>query len=117
MWEVNISSSSDGSRYPKWLVSVDQKPVPSGACCRLLGQASGGLIGKARSEDSQSQGRAFIHVPDGLVRHALPITDDGGVSLITLRPFCAEAGEFELVTVLYVLRLKNYFGSSNYQLD
>ena len=52
--------------------------------------------------------RASVYLPDGLVRHALPLTDDGGVSLRRLRPFCAEAVEFELVIVLYVLCPKNY---------
>jgi len=47
------------------------------------------------------------HMQGNLVCHALPITDDSGVSLRRLRPFCVEAGEFDLVTVLYVLYPKN----------
>jgi len=82
--------------------------MPSGGCCRLPGQANGGLRGEARSEDSQSQSQASIHVPDGLVSHALPVADDGGVSLRGLRPFYAKAGEFELVIILYVLCSKSY---------
>jgi len=91
--------------------------VPSGGCCRLLGQASGEFRGEARTEDFQSPSRASVHIPEGLVRHALPLTDDGSISLRRLRPLCAEAGEFELVTILYVLCPKNFLSSSNYLLD
>ena len=65
-----------------------------------------------------SEGRPEVKTPNprvelpyttcGLVRHALPLIDDDGVSLRRLRPFYAEAEEFELVTVLYVLYPKNY---------
>ena len=63
---------------------------------------------EVRIEDSQSQSQALVHVPDGLVHHALPITNDGSVFLRRLCPFCAETGEFELVIVLHVLCPKNY---------
>jgi len=55
---------------------------------------------EGRPEVAQSQSRASLHVPDGLVHHALPVTDDGSISLRGLRPFRAEVGEFELVVVL-----------------
>ena len=50
--EVSISPLSNGDQYPEWLVGIDKKPVSSGGCCRLPGQASGGLGGEAESEDS-----------------------------------------------------------------
>ena len=50
-----------------------------------------------------NQGRAPIYVPDGLVHHALPFINDNGVFLRGFHPFCTEAGEVELATILYVL--------------
>ena len=58
-------------------------------------------------QDSQSQGRAPIYVPDGLVRHVLPFIDDSSIFLRGFHPFCAEAGEVELVAILYVLYSKD----------
>jgi len=109
--EVDISLSSNGGRHPKWLAGIDEKPVSSGGCRRLRGQANGGLGGKAGSENSQSQSRASLHIPDGLIRHALSIADDGSVSFRGLRPFRAEVGEFELVIVLYVLCSGDYLAA------
>ena len=41
-----------------------------------------------------------------MVRYALPFIDDSVISLRRLHSFRAEAGEVELVSVLYVLCLK-----------
>jgi len=79
------------------------------------------------SQDRQmvdSEGRPEVKTPN--LRVKLPYTYPMSwyimhcPSLMTaalrrLRPFCAEAGEFELVTVLYVLCSK--MSNSNYQLD
>ena len=59
--------------------------------------------GRPKVKTPQPQDRASIHVPDGLVRYALPFTDDGGAFLRRFRSLHAETGEFELVSLIYVL--------------
>jgi len=42
----------NGGRHPECLVGIGKKPVSSGGCCKLPGQASDGLGEEARNEDS-----------------------------------------------------------------
>jgi len=115
--EVNISPSINGSWHPEWLAGIDKKPVSSGGCCRLSGRASSGRGREAEIEDSQSQSRASLQVPDGLVHHVLPVADGSGVSLRGLIPFVQrlESSSCSHYYMYYVR--KAILNSSNYQLD
>jgi len=100
--KINIPSSRNGIRHPERLAGVNKKSLSSGGYCRLPKEASGRPGGEAGSEDSQSQSRAPLYVPNGLVRHALPVANDGCISLRGLHRFRLEVGELELVAILYV---------------
>ena len=59
--------------------------------------------GRPLVKTSNPRVKLFVYVLDGLIRHALPITDDGGVCLQRFCTFCAVVGEFELAAILHVL--------------
>jgi len=63
--------------------------------------------GRPEVKTPNLRGWRLLYIPDGLIYYALPVTDDGGVSLRRLRPFYSEAGEFKLVKyyMYYVRKL------------
>jgi len=91
--------------------------VPSGGCCRLLGQASGGLRGEARSEDSQSQSRLpYTYLMAWYIMHCplviMAVSPSEGFIPFVQRLENSSWSQY----YMYYIR-KAILSSSNYQLD